>query len=180
KEPLDAWLSLVHELEEIALWDPISTPDVPVVPALTRAGIGVGQIKRLGGRLTADLWLDFALHPVRSVPVFQFRTKESEYIPFADASAGQQATALVRALLNQEGPPLLIDQPEDDLDNQVILEVAEDIWRAKSRRQLIFASHNANLVVNGDADLVVAFGYRISGDASGGKVLTEGAIDVPE
>lgn len=75
---------------------------------------------------------------------------------------------------------MLIDQPEDDLDNQVILEVAGDIWKAKTRRQLVFASHNANLVVNGDADLVVAFGYRVAGDASGGRIVAEGAIDVPE
>lgn len=58
--------------------------------------------------------------------------------------------------------------------------IVENIWNAKARRQLIFASHSANLVVNGDAELVVSFDYRVSGDASGGKVSSEGAIDVPE
>lgn len=177
---LEAWFSLVHELENVALWDPLATPEAPACPAIVGVGIGEAQIRRLGERLTADRWLDFALQPLRIVPVFEFRAKENEYIPFADASAGQQATALIRALLSQEGPPLLIDQPEDDLDNQVVLEVAGDIWKAKTRRQLIFASHNANLVVNGDADLVVAFGYRVAGDASGGRIVAEGAIDVPE
>jgi len=38
-------------------------------------------------------------------------------------------------------------------------------------------SHNANLVVNGDADLVVAFGYRVAGEQSLGEVKAEGAID---
>jgi type III restriction enzyme len=85
---------------------------------------------------------------------------------------------LLNVLLRQPGPPLVIDQPEDDLDNEVILEVAEQLWEAKANRQLIFASHNANLVVNGDADLVVCCEYRVAGDHSGGRIAHEGAIDV--
>src|SRR5262249_40629851 len=82
--------------------------------------------------------------------------------------------------LNQSGPPLIIDQPEDDLDSQVILDVVERIWKAKERRQLIFSSHNANLVVNGDAELVVGCDYRAAGDQSGGRVKVQGAIDQAE
>jgi hypothetical protein len=44
----------------------------------------------------------------------------------------------------------------------------------------IFASHNANLVVNGDAELVAWCDYRTAGDQSGGKIFGEGAIDVPD
>ena len=83
-------------------------------------------------------------------------------------------------LLNQSGPPLIIDQPEDDLDSQVINDVVSQIWAAKSKRQLVFSSHNANLVVNGDAELVVCCDYRAVGDQSGGRLKLEGAIDVPE
>jgi chromosome segregation protein len=113
-------------------------------------------------------------------PVFEYRAKEGEHIAFADASAGQQATALLRVLLNQGGPPLIIDQPEDDLDSQVIQEIVNLIWTAKSRRQLIFSSHNANVVVNGDAELVACFNYRASGDHSAGQIELEGAIDIPD
>lgn len=113
-------------------------------------------------------------------PVFEYRTRDSEYIEFSDASAGQQATALLRVLLNQGGPPLIIDQPEDDLDSRAVLEIVEQIWDAKTHRQLVFASHNANLVVNGDAELVVCCDYRVSSDHSGGKIKLEGAIDVPD
>ena len=109
----------------------------------------------------------------------EYRTKERERIDFADASAGQQATALLRVLLNQGGPPLIIDQPEDDLDNQVIFEIVDLIWKAKGKRQLVFSSHNANLVVNGDAELVVCCDYRDAGDHSAGKIKLEGAIDIP-
>jgi type III restriction enzyme len=80
--------------------------------------------------------------------------------------------------MNQQGPPLIIDQPEEDLDNQVILKVVEEIWAAKKNRQIVFSSHNANIVVNGDADLVVCCDYRTAGDQSGGKIKCEGAIDM--
>jgi len=45
---------------------------------------------------------------------------------------------------------------------------------------LIFASHNANLVVNGDAELVICCDYRGSSDQSGGRIKVEGAIDLTE
>ena len=56
----------------------------------------------------------------------------------------------------------------------------EDIWEAKAKRQIIFSSHNANIVVNGDADLVVCCDYRVSADQSGGKIKCQGAIDIDE
>ena len=58
-------------------------------------------------------------------------------------------------------------------------EIVQQIWEAKKIRQLIFVSHNANLVVNGDAELVVWCEYRNAGDQTGGKIAGEGAIDVP-
>ena len=75
--------------------------------------------------------------------------------------------------------PLIIDQPEEDLDSQVVLEVVSWIWAAKNHRQLIFASHNANLVVNGDAEPVAVCDYRRAGDQSGGKISQQGASDIP-
>ncbi len=109
---------------------------------------------------------------------FEYRRKEQEYIAFSAASAGQQATTLLRVLLAQGGMPLIIDQPEEDLDTQVVQEVVEQIRSSKTSRQLIFASHNANLVVHGDAELVVVCDYRIQGDQSGGKISLTGAIDI--
>ena len=100
-----------------------------------------------------------------------------DVIPFSDASAGQQATALLTVLLNQPGAPLLIDQPEDDIDNRAIDDIIKNIWDAKKHRQLIFTSHNANLVVNGDAELVICCDYRESGSQTRGIIKAEGAID---
>jgi type III restriction enzyme len=75
---------------------------------------------------------------------------------------------------------LVIDQPEEDLDNPVMQEIVSQIWKAKQNRQLIFASHNANLVVNGDTELVVWCDYRVAGDQSRGQIAGRGAIDVAE
>jgi type III restriction enzyme len=83
-------------------------------------------------------------------------------------------------LLNQSGGPLIIDQPEDDVDSKIVSEIVRLIWKAKTERQLIFASHNANFVVNGDAELVICCDYVRSGDQTGGKVKNVGAIDTRE
>ena len=106
-------------------------------------------------RLASADWVELPLVEIVIEPVFEYRSRENDYIPFNNASAGQQATALLKTLLNEVGPPLLIDQPEEDLDNPVISDMVEQIWMAKQKRQILFASHNANLVVNGDAELVV-------------------------
>jgi len=173
------WQDVLSDLKKLAVLDAKENANVaiPDVDSLTAAGFTSGDIEKIATRLTADSWVDLSLEELADVPVFEYRQREDEYIDFADASAGQQATALLRVLLNQKGPPLIIDQPEDDLDNQVILDVVEEIWHAKRRRQLLFSSHNANIVVNGDADLVVCFDYRTTGDQSGGAITDEGAID---
>ena len=76
-------------------------------------------------------------------------------IDFGIASPGQQASALLELLLSQSAGTLLIDQPEDDLDNRVIMRIVKLIRTSKSNRQLIFTTHNPNIVVNGDADKVL-------------------------
>lgn len=176
------WELILADLESLAGidFDAASDPDVPATPTLSAAGFSNSEIAKIAKRVTPEKWIDLSLLELEDTPTFQYRLREDEYVPFADASAGQQATALLRVLLNQQGPPLVIDQPEDDLDNQVILKVVEEIWAAKQNRQIIFSSHNANVVVNGDADLVVCCDYRTTGDQSGGKIKCEGAIDVPE
>lgn len=57
--------------------------------------------------------------------------------------------------------PLILDQPEDDLDNHLIYSlIVKQIRANKLRRQLIVVTHNPNVVVNGDAEMVHAFDYR--------------------
>jgi hypothetical protein len=180
--PSATWLQILDDLEKNADHDPGYSPTEvrPRADALLAAGLTSNDLDRMTQTLQPDTWLSLSLTPIASVPVYEFRTRESEYIPFENASAGQQATALLKTLLNQPGPPLIIDQPEEDLDNPVMLEIVEQLWEAKRLRQVVFASHNANLVVNGDAELVAWFGYRAAGDESRGTIVGEGAIDIPD
>lgn len=181
-DPLAMWENVLAELECLAIQpkeEEVET-GIPDTLTLSAADFSQADLEKLARKITLDEWLDLSLAELTDVPVFEYEQREGEYIPFAAASAGQQATALLRVLLNQGGPPLIIDQPEEDLDNQVVLEIVEDVWRAKKQRQVIFSSHNANIVVNGDADLVVCCDYRRAGDQSGGQIELEGAIDIKE
>jgi ABC-type lipoprotein export system ATPase subunit/predicted metal-dependent phosphoesterase TrpH len=70
-------------------------------------------------------------------------------------SAGQKAAAIMAFLLSHGNEPLVIDQPEDDLDNALIYDlIVKQIHENKNRRQLIIVTHNPNIVVNGDSELV--------------------------
>lgn len=176
------WYEIAHELESLATIEADDDDDVtvPGCPRLVKAGVNQNDLERIARKLKPTAWLELSLTQLDDIPVFEYQRRENDYIPFASASAGQQATALLQVLLNQDGPPLIIDQPEDDLDNQVIFDIVEKLWTARSRRQIIVSSHNANLVVNGDADLVVCCDYRRSGDHSGGQIKYRGAIDVEQ
>ncbi|MER9858472.1 MULTISPECIES: TrlF family AAA-like ATPase [unclassified Mesorhizobium] len=179
--PLQAHAELLADLELLAVHHDIhgGDADLPKTPFLTQVDFSTADSQRIARQLTQANWLRLSLVYPEDEPVFEYRSKENDYMAFSNASAGQQATALLSTLLNSEGPPLIVDQPEEDLDNNVIQEIVELIWSAKHKRQVIFASHNANLVVNGDADLVIWCSYRTIGDQSGGKIAGEGAIDMP-
>ena len=95
-----------------------------------------------------------------------------------DLSGGRRVAVLLTLLLESDDPaPLIVDQPEDELDNRFLLDtIIPALHRLKGRRQVIFATHNANLVVNGDADLVIA----LESDAHRARIGAEGAIEAPE
>jgi chromosome segregation protein len=78
--------------------------------------------------------------------------------PLRSHSLGQRASAMMLFLLSQDDSDLLlVDQPEDDLDSQTVYEEVVKLLRAiKARQQFIFATHNANFPVLGDAELVTA------------------------
>lgn len=93
-----------------------------------------------------------------------------------DHSLGQRASALILFILSQrDNDVIIIDQPEDDLDNQTIFEdVIKLIQSLKKGIQFIFATHNANFPVLGDAEQVGACIF-----ASGSADIQVGSIDEP-
>ena len=103
---------------------------------------------------------------------------DGSYRPLKSLSGGQKITVLLSLLLEtHDNRPLVIDQPEDALDNRILLEtVLPALKKLRGRRQVIVATHNANIVVNGDADLVVL----LEADAYHGEIACSGTIEQPE
>jgi hypothetical protein len=95
--------------------------------------------------------------------------------PLRDLSLGQARSVLLGFLLaSKDDAPLILDQPEDHLDGPFLAEtVVGYLHGAKERRQVVIATHSANLTVLGDAELVVPFFAR------GGQAETDdaGAVD---
>lgn len=85
-------------------------------------------------------------------------TKEvPNYVKIDRLSDGQRCSAILEFLLLSKEFPLIIDQPEEDLDNPYIVEtIVEKLRKEKDVRQFIIATHNANLPLLGDADLIIA------------------------
>ena len=181
-DPLETWHGILDELQALA-WvrveDEATTP-LPPAPRLDNAGFTPKEKLALARQVQPPAWLDLLLFDLKDLPVFQYQVRTDDFLPFENASPGQQATALLSILLLQDGPPLLIDQPEDDLNMKIINDIVETLWLAKTHRQVIFASHNANLVVNGDAEFIICCDYRTTATESGGQIKCMGAIDVPE
>ena len=97
-----------------------------------------------------------------------------------ELSTGQKATAVLLLLLLDSDAPLIVDQPEDDLDNRFITEgIVPRMREEKRRRQFIFSTHNANIPVLGDAELIL--GLTPAGEAARGSARVEpqhmGSID---
>ncbi|WP_372392082.1 TrlF family AAA-like ATPase [Xanthomonas sp. NCPPB 3582] len=93
------------------------------------------------------------------------------------ASAGQKSAAVLSLLLAFGGEPLIVDQPEDDLDNAMVMNLVVSQIRAnKTHRQLIVVTHNPNVVVNGDAEWVIPMQFhkgQIGMDAAGVGAVSE-------
>lgn len=97
--------------------------------------------------------------------------------PIGQASSGQKAAAMLAFLLVHGSEPIVIDQPEDDLDNSLIYDLlVQQIRSKKMERQVIAITHNPNIVVNGDAELINVFSF------SGGqcRVNPSGCLQEPE
>jgi DNA repair ATPase RecN len=95
-------------------------------------------------------------------------------------STGQKATAVLLLLLLESDAPLIVDQPEDDLDNRFITDgVVPTMRREKQLRQFLFSTHNANIPVLGDAELIIGLTTDIQDNAVHGRTdpAFMGAID---
>lgn len=89
-------------------------------------------------------------------------------------SEGQRNTAVLNLLLARGTGPIVIDQPEDELDSSFIYQDLVPLLRkVKYKRQLILATHNANLPVNADAEFI----YALEAREGRGEMLAQGGLD---
>ena len=109
--------------------------------------------------------------------LIELEMDDGSYRRLDDLSGGQRVSVLLSLLLEtNDDRPLVIDQPEDELDNRFLFEtVLPALKRLKGRRQIIVATHNPNIVVNGDADQVI----QLEATANRGRVAQAGAIEDP-
>ena len=92
----------------------------------------------------------------------------------ADLSTGQRCTVILPILLLESERPLLIDQPEDNLDNAFVYDtIVKSLRGAKGGRQLIFVTHNPNIPVLGEAERVFVF----ASDGRRGAVSHVGTVE---
>jgi chromosome segregation protein len=142
-------------------------PDTP----LLMSALDAGFMEKLRRAISSDR-VAAALRAVLRPKVNIYQQREGGEIDFKNASQGEQTATLLNILMNQSRGPLIIDQPEGDLDNKIINDIIKTIHRTKDERQLILSTHNANILVNGDSEFVL--------ELSLGRKEATGAIDEPE
>lgn len=139
-------------------------------------------LDRLGewGAVTAFercLFEDFPTITVTRSVVSDGETK-AQIRDFSQLSLGQQQSILLSVLLFSESQtPLVIDQPEDNLDSEFIYKtLVRTLRTTKEKRQVIIVTHNANIAVLGDAELIIP----LRGASERAVIRDRGSIDTPE
>ena len=132
------------------------------------------------------LWIDKQKNDtlsslVRIVPEDKVNIKiveASKEIDINDGSPGQKSAAILAFILNSGDNPLIIDQPEDDLDNSLIYSlIVKSIRRMKSKRQIIIVTHNPNIPVLGDAEGIFILDRNSEGKVTFRKNKKAGCIE---
>ncbi|MDE0478135.1 MAG: phosphoesterase [Gammaproteobacteria bacterium] len=148
-------------------------------------GMTPGQAERLADG-ESEVFMQIEELELEPTTTIRLNTAQAEeppvWQPLEDLSTGQKATAILLLLLLDSSAPLIVDQPEDDLDNRFITEgIVPRMREEKQLRQFIFSTHNANIPVLGDAELII--GLTALGEAGGGRARVVpkhmGSIDSP-
>ena len=106
------------------------------------------------------------------------REGEMTYTDLRGLSVGERCSAVLAIALLNKRRPLVVDQPEDDLDHSFVTEsVVESLRAAKDNRQILAASHNPNIPVLGDAEMVIRVERLAGKDAC--RVKAHGGLELP-
>jgi hypothetical protein len=161
--PID-FVAAIRKEQELA---PGQTSDLETVYHENENG------RRILANLPETILFDIETFRIPDLPIIELQVNNRSK-PLNELSVGQKCTAILSLILVERGSPLVIDQPEDDLDNRFIFEeIVQTLRREKERRQFIIATHNANIPVSGDAELIVV----LDADEEHGWVECSGSID---
>jgi len=188
-EPLERWLVAFREGGITRWWNNTKATGISVTPDVLRMALRTQQLqtiemstqvaRTLSGAMTPRRQLELAALPGEDRYEIELQVDESRatYRTIDRLSGGAQVSVLLSLVMEtDESSPLVIDQPEDEIDKAYLFEVLlPALRRLKGRRQVIFATHDANLVVNGDADHVIV----LRADSDRGWVAETGTIDQP-
>lgn len=181
--------NLKAALERLQAVDQLSLPDLAQrcregkEALMQKYGLPAGSAERIA-QADIDLFMrieELELPPTTTIELNTAPDGEApDWHTLEDLSTGQKATAVLLLLLLESEAPLVVDQPEDDLDNRFITEGVVPIMRQeKRRRQFIFSTHNANIPVLGDAELILGLAASGEGKEGHAKISPQhmGSID---
>lgn len=184
---LDEWVRGLKEMgitrwwnENVRITDPSEVYTALISNNLTSIGMSATVASRFIESMSSSR--KYQLRAMRSDDECRIEARvgpgDKDFRPINKLSGGKQISVLLTLLLeSKDTSPLVIDQPEDELDKAFLADTLLPILRKlKGKRQIIFATHDANLVVNGDADQVI----HLEADAENACVKTQDAIDNPE
>lgn len=186
KDTLDCFLSELKQKGITRWWNDLAEVQRPTPDGLLLA-LKADQLENVGmspavKRTFTEQLTPSKRHKLASLRcpddyVLELMMEDGSYRPLRDLSGGQRVNLLLSLLLETtDDRPLVIDQPEDELDNRFLFDtLLPALKRLKGRRQIILATHDANIVVNGDADQVIL----LQATANHGHVACSGAIEEP-
>jgi ABC-type thiamine transport system ATPase subunit len=141
----------------MGLFQPWSTSEFET-PLERQFGVSSDKMRQNIASLDPEKLFELEILEIPDLPVIELLVGSGQlgYKPLQSLSVGQKCTALLSLVLLESQAPLLIDQPEDDLDNHFIFDqIVTTLRSAKEKRQFIIATHNANIPVSGDAELIL-------------------------
>ena len=181
--PLEKFLRDLKEKGVTRWWNDLERDSRPGPQELLH-GLQTGELAALGMSKTVQQTFRDAMPLAKQRTLATIRCDDEyllelevggEYRRLDDLSGGQRVSVLLSLLLETTDPrPLVVDQPEDELDNRFLFDtVLPALKRLKGRRQIIVATHDPNIVVNGDADQVI----QLAATANNGSIAQAGAIE---
>ena len=131
-------------------------------------------------RLTDGVLYEIERIDVPPLPSIRIRREgQTEYTDLSSLSVGEKCSAILSIALLSKDKPLVIDQPEDDLDHAFIINsIVEGMRTAKSDRQIVAATHNPNIPVLGDAEMVFRVARQAGDDVC--HIRNSGGLELPQ